>query len=174
MLRLIVFSLIALLGVVIGLRSCGLTPDQIEDRVLLAELNAEEGDAYRSRNGEREGVITLPSGLQLEVLQLGDGPIPAADDLVTVHYRGMHLDGRVFDDSYRRGDPPAIPVQTTIPGWREALSMMPVGTRVRLVVPYWLAYGEAGAGQTIGPSETLIFELELLSLIHVPASDEPN
>lgn len=164
MLRLIVFSLIALLGVVIGLRSCGLSPDQVEDRILLAELNAEEGDAYRSRNSEREGVITLPSGLQLEVLQPGDGPIPAAEDIVTVHYRGLHLDGRVFDDSHRRGDPPGIPVGSTIPGWREALRIMPVGTTVRLVIPYWLAYGEAGAGQVIGPSETLIFELELLGV----------
>lgn len=165
MFRLIIFSLLALVVVIIAVRSGGISPEQIEDRRLLAELNAEAGDAYRSRNGQRDTVVTLSSGLQLEVLRLGDGPIPHAEDIVTVHYRSQYLDGREFDNSYRRGEPPGIPVSSTIPSWREALQMMPVGTQVRLVVPYWLGYGAAGAGDTIGPSETLIFELELLDVI---------
>ncbi len=165
MFRLIIFSLLALVVVIIAVRSGGISPEQIEDRLLLAELNAEAGDAYRSHNGQRDTVVTLSSGLQLEVLRLGDGPIPQAEDIVTVHYRGRYIDGREFDNSYRRGEPPGIPVSSTIPGWREALQMMPVGTQVRLVVPYWLGYGAAGAGDTIGPSETLIFELELLAVV---------
>jgi FKBP-type peptidyl-prolyl cis-trans isomerase FkpA len=162
--RIIVLSLVALLAVFLVARSCGLTPEQRADRMILAELNAEEGERYRSLNRQREGVVTLADDLQVELLHQGDGPTPGADDLVAVHYRGRHLDGREFDSSYRRDEPSVIPVERTIPGWRRVLVELPVGSRVRLVVPPQLAYGAAGAG-LIGPEETLIFELELLAIV---------
>ncbi len=162
MLRIAAVGLILLLGVFLGLRSCGLSPEQIEDRILLAELNTAEGEAYRQRNQARDGVVTLGSGLQLEILRIGAGPVPEPESMVTVHYRGYHLDGREFDNSYRRGPPSTIPIPSTIPGWRQALTMIPTESRVRLVLPYWLAYGEQGAGHAIGPYETLVFEVELL------------
>ncbi|WP_063464525.1 FKBP-type peptidyl-prolyl cis-trans isomerase [Ectothiorhodospira sp. BSL-9] len=160
-----VVSLISLVLIFVGARSCGLTPEQQEDERLLAELNIEEGDAYRSANAARPGVVTLSSGLQVEVLELGDGPVPERDDRVLVHYRGMHLDGRVFDSSYRRELPAVVAVEDTIPGWREALVNLPAGSEVRLVVPYNLAYGPGRAGDVIGPGETLVFELVLLEVL---------
>jgi FKBP-type peptidyl-prolyl cis-trans isomerase FkpA len=164
MLKVILFSLVALVMVFLGARSCGLTPEQVEDRILLAEMNAEEGGAYRAANGQRPEVVTLDSGLQVELLAEGDGPEPDAASWVQVHYRGWHIDGREFDNSWRRGEPATIPVERTIPGWREALVAIPVGTRLKLVVPPDLAYGRAGAGR-IGPEETLVFELALLAIV---------
>ncbi|WP_006787416.1 FKBP-type peptidyl-prolyl cis-trans isomerase [Thiorhodospira sibirica] len=164
MLRVIGLSLLALLLVVILLNRCGPDSQAVQDRLLLAELNREAGEQFRDQQARREGVLTLPSGLQLELLQVGEGQIPAEDTMVRVHYRGFHLDGREFENSYRRGEAATVPVRMTIPGWREALMMMPEGSIVRLVLPYWLAYGEAGAGKTIGPAETLVFELELLNI----------
>ncbi|MFU8896905.1 MAG: FKBP-type peptidyl-prolyl cis-trans isomerase [Gammaproteobacteria bacterium] len=164
MLRVILFSLAMLVLVYLGARACGLTPEQVEDRVLLAELNAAEGAAYRSANARRAGVVTLASGLQVEILHTGAGPVPTDDDWVELHYRGWRLDGREFENSWRRQEPVTVLVARTIPGWREALASLPVGTRLRLVVPPELAYGRAGGGH-VGPEETLVFELELLALV---------
>lgn len=164
MLRIIIFSLFTLVAVFLVARSCGLTPQQIEDHILLADLNTEEGLAYRDANRRRAGVVTLNSGLQVEVLQPGDGAIPSADAWVQVHYRGWHLDGREFENSWSRDAPATVAVARTIPGWREALVSIPVGTRVKLVLPPALAYGRAGGG-AIGPEETLVFDLELLAII---------
>ena len=164
MLRVILFSLAMLVMVYFGARSCGLTPEQVEDRVLLAELNAAEGAAYRSANAQRAGVVTLASGLQVEILHTGAGPVPTDDDWVELHYRGRRLDGREFENSWRRQEPATVTVARTIPGWREALVSIPVGTRLRLVVPPELAYGRAGGGH-VGPEETLVFELELLAVV---------
>ncbi|TVP90908.1 MAG: FKBP-type peptidyl-prolyl cis-trans isomerase [Thioalkalivibrio sp.] len=164
MLRVILFSLLALVVVFIVAQSLGLTPEQIEDQILLAELNAEEGAAYRESNGRRAGVVTMTNGLQVEVLNHGDGPIPAEDDWVRVHYQGWHVDGREFENSRRRGEPATVTVANTIPGWRQVLEAIPVGSHVRLVVPPELAYGRPGGGR-IGPEETLIFDLELLAIV---------
>jgi FKBP-type peptidyl-prolyl cis-trans isomerase FkpA len=164
MLRVILFSLVALVFVFLGARACGLTPEQIEDQILLADLNAAEGATYRAVNGNRDGVVTLANGLQVEVLREGDGPIPTEDDWVQVHYRGWHVDGREFENSWRKEEPATVTVSGTIPGWRQALVSIPVGTRVKLVLPPELAYGRPGGG-IIGPEETLVFELELLAIV---------
>jgi FKBP-type peptidyl-prolyl cis-trans isomerase FkpA len=164
MLRVILFSLLALVGVFLGARSCGLTPEQVEDRILLADLNAEEGAAFRLANARRDGVVTMTNGLQVEVLEEGTGPVPSEDDWVQVHYRGWHVDGREFENSWRRGEPATVTVSGTIAGWRQALVSIPTGTRLKLVLPPELAYGRPGGGN-IGPEETLVFELELLAIV---------
>jgi FKBP-type peptidyl-prolyl cis-trans isomerase FkpA len=166
--RAIILSLAALVMVMLVARSCGLTPGQMEDRILLAELNAEEGSAYRTANRRRPGVVELADGLQVEMLELGAGPVPTLDDWVALHYRGLHIDGRVFEDSYRHGEPAVVPVEQTIVGWRMVLTGLPVGSVARLVVPPSLAYGAAGAGP-VGPEETLVFELNLVSIVEPPA-----
>ncbi|MGL1832699.1 FKBP-type peptidyl-prolyl cis-trans isomerase [Rhodocyclaceae bacterium SMB388] len=171
MLRAILFSLAALVMVAVFARSCGLTPEQIESRVLLADLNAEEGATYRSANRARPGVIELPDGLQVEFRTVGEGPTPAAEDWVEVHYRGAHIDGRVFEDTFRRGDPAIVPIAKTIAGWQRALVGMPVGSYVRLVIPPQLAYGVVGGGP-VGPEETLVFELELRAIVEAPKAEE--
>lgn len=168
MLRIIIVSLLALVVVFLGARSCGLTPEQIEDRILLAELNAEQGDAYRAANAVRPGVVTLENGLQIELLTEGRGAVPTPQDWVQVHYRGWHIDGREFENSWRRGQPATVTVDRTIPGWQDALVSTPVGTRLRLVIPPDLAYGRGGGG-IIGPEETLVFELELLAIVQPEA-----
>jgi FKBP-type peptidyl-prolyl cis-trans isomerase FkpA len=170
-LRTILLSLLALVAVFFVARSCGLTPEQVESQILLAELNEEEGSAFRAANALRPGVLTLPSGLQVEMLRPGNGAVPAEDDWVEVHYRGSHIDGRTFQDSWRSEDPATVLVARTIPGWREALVAVPVGSRVKLVVPPALAYGRAGGG-AIGPEETLVFELELLAIVVPEAPPE--
>ncbi len=171
MLKTILVSLFALVVVAVGARSCGVSPGQAEARLLLADLNAEEGQAYRSANRSRAGVIELPGGLQIEALRVGDGAVATLDDWVVVHYRGRHLDGRVFEDSRRRGEPATIPVERTIEGWRQALVGLPAGSDVRLVIPPSLAYGREGGGP-IGPEETLVFEIELLAIAAPPARAE--
>ena len=122
------------------------------------------GTAFLARNAERDGVITTASGLQYEVLAAGDGPSPAATDLVTVHYTGTLIDGTVFDSSVERGQPAEFPANRLIPGWVEALQLMQVGDKWMLYIPSDLAYGERGAGGAIGPNQTLIFEIELLGV----------
>jgi FKBP-type peptidyl-prolyl cis-trans isomerase FkpA len=171
MARIIILSLLALLAVFLVARSCGLTPQQVEDRRILAELNAEEGGRYLGENRQRPGVITLASGVQVELLRAGNGPVPEPDDIVAVHYEGRHLDGRIFDSSYRRNEPSVIPVERTIPGWQAVLVDLPVGSHVRLVIPPDQAYGVTGSG-IIGPEETLIFELELLAIVAPEAAPE--
>jgi FKBP-type peptidyl-prolyl cis-trans isomerase FklB len=122
----------------------------------------EEGRRFMAENALREGVETLASGLQIEILKQGAGPMPGLQDTVTCHYHGTLIDGRVFDSSEQRGRPASFPVGRVIAGWTEALQRMPVGSRRRLVIPPNLAYGEQQAGPLIGPNSTLIFEVELL------------
>jgi len=129
-----------------------------------ADKSREEGIAFLEENKMKENIKTTDSGLQYEVLQEGNGEIPQEDDTVTVHYEGKTLDGKVFDSSIERGEPVSFPVTGVIQGWQEALQMMPVGSKWRIYVPSDLAYGERGAGRDIGPNETLIFDVELLSI----------
>jgi FKBP-type peptidyl-prolyl cis-trans isomerase FklB len=129
-----------------------------------AETNKKEGDAFLTANKGKEGVVTLPSGLQYKILQEGTGPKPAATDTVSVNYRGTLLNGTEFDSSYKRGQPATFGVGQIIKGWNEALQLMPVGSKWQLFVPPDLAYGGRGAGRDIGPNSTLVFEVELLSI----------
>jgi len=130
----------------------------------IAEKNQKEGAEFLAANKKKDSVITLPSGLQYKVLVEGSGKMPAINDTVTTNYRGTLIDGTEFDNSYKRGEPATFPVRGVIPGWTEALQHMKVGAKWLLFVPSGLAYGEQGAGQTIGPNATLIFEVELLSI----------
>ena len=123
-----------------------------------------EGQEFLTENGKREGVVSLESGLQYEVINEGTGATPALTDKVRTHYHGTLIDGTVFDSSVERGEPISFPVNGVIAGWTEALQLMKVGSKWRLFVPYDLAYGERGAGQDIGPFATLIFEVELLEI----------
>jgi len=123
-----------------------------------------EGKAFLEANAKREGVVTLPSGLEYEVLVAGDGPKPTAKDKVTVHYHGTLIDGTVFDSSVERGQPATFGVGQVISGWTEALQLMPLGSKWKLYIPYDLAYGSRAAGPTIGPYSTLVFEVELLKI----------
>ena len=129
-----------------------------------SEKNAKEGAAFLAENKNKEGVITLESGLQYKVLKSGDGPSPKETDTVVTHYRGNLINGEIFDSSYKRGQPATFPVSGVIAGWTEALQKMKVGDKWQLFIPSNLAYGENGAGQKIGPNEVLIFELELLEI----------
>ncbi len=129
-----------------------------------SEKSKEAGLAFLEENKNKENVITTESGLQYEIITEGTGPIPTGDETVTVHYHGTTIDGTVFDSSVDRGEPVSFPVNGVIPGWQEALQLMPVGSKWKLYVPSELAYGERGAGRDIGPNETLIFEVELLSI----------
>lgn len=123
------------------------------------------GAKYLQENAQKEGVITTASGLQYEILKEGQGEKPTLQDTVTVHYEGTKIDGTVFDSSIARGTPATFPVAVLIEGWKEALQLMPVGSKYRLVLPPDLAYGQAGAGNVIGPNEVLIFEVELLQIL---------
>lgn len=132
--------------------------------------NKEEGDAFLAANKGKPGVVALPSGLQYKVIQNGDGPKPTAADTVVCNYKGTLIDGTEFDSSYKRGQPATFPVNQVIKGWTEALQLMPVGSKWELYIPSNLAYGERGTqGGPIGPNETLVFEVELLSIQQKPA-----
>ncbi len=125
-----------------------------------------ESNDYLAANKKKEGVITTESGLQYEVLQEGTGDaMPTLEDQVKVHYTGTFLDGKEFDSSYKRGQPTTFPVTGVIPGWTEALQLMKVGSKFRIVVPPNLGYGERGAGRTVPPNSTLVFEMELLEIL---------
>ncbi|MFZ0416915.1 MAG: FKBP-type peptidyl-prolyl cis-trans isomerase [Candidatus Sulfotelmatobacter sp.] len=126
--------------------------------------NKKEGEAFLAANKGKEGVVTLPSGLQYKVLKEGTGPKPTASDTVVCNYRGTLIDGKEFDSSYKRGQPATFPVSGVIKGWTEALQLMPVGSKWQLFIPPDLAYGERGAGADIGPDTMLTFEVELLSI----------
>jgi FKBP-type peptidyl-prolyl cis-trans isomerase len=128
------------------------------------EENKKEGDAFLAANKTKEGVVSLPSGLQYKILKEGTGPKPTATDSVVCNYRGTLIDGKEFDSSYKRGQPATFPVNQVIKGWTEALQLMPAGSKWQLFVPSDLAYGTRGAGADIGPNATLIFEVELLSI----------
>ena len=126
--------------------------------------NKTEGEAFLAANKSKEGVVTLPDGLQYKILTAGTGPKPAATDSVVCNYRGTLLNGTEFDSSYKRGQPATFGVSQVIKGWTEALQLMPVGSKWQLFIPANLAYAERGAGGDIGPNATLIFEVELVSI----------
>lgn len=128
------------------------------------EKNLKAGEEFLAANKSKSGVVTLPSGLQYEIIKEGTGPKPKAEDKVKCHYQGTTIDGKVFDSSIERGEPATFPVNRVIPGWTEALQLMPVGSKWKLYVPANLAYGERGAGKDIKPNSVLIFEVELLEI----------
>jgi len=129
------------------------------------EKNIAEGKKFLADNAQREGVVTTASGLQYEVLQAGNGMVPTASDQVKVHYHGTLINGQVFDSSVQRGEPATFGVTQVISGWVEALQLMSVGSKWKLFIPSDLAYGAQGAGQSITPHTTLVFEVELLDII---------
>jgi FKBP-type peptidyl-prolyl cis-trans isomerase len=137
---------------------------QMEKMKLAGEANKKDGDAFLVANKTKEGVVTLPSGLEYKVLTQGTGPKPAATDTVVCNYRGTLINGTEFDSSYKRGQPATFPVSGVIKGWTEALQLMPVGSKWQLFLPAELAYGERGPSPEIGPNSTLVFEVELLSI----------
>lgn len=137
---------------------------QQEEAKAVAEKNKKDGEAFLAANKKKEGVISMPSGLQYKVLIDGKGKSPKATDTVTVHYRGTLIDGTEFDSSVKRGQPATFPLNQVIKGWTEAVQLMKVGSKWQLFIPSTLGYGERGAGATIGGNATLIFEVELLSI----------
>lgn len=143
---------------------CSSEPPKPYNHQLAAE-NAAKGTAFLQHNATQDGVITLASGLQYKILRAGTGKSPALKDHVTVHYRGTTIEGREFDSSYARGNPMIFQTNRVIPGWTEALQLMKQGAKWQLFIPENIAYGARGAGDAIGPKETLIFEVELL-LVH--------
>lgn len=137
---------------------------QIERLKELADKNKKEGEAFLAENKEKEGVMTLPSGLQYKIIKEGTGETPKLEDTVTVNYHGSLIDGTEFDSSHRRGQPATFSLKNVIAGWAEALQLMKAGSKWQLFVPSNLAYGERGAGSDIGPNATLVFDIELLSI----------
>lgn len=138
---------------------------RVADAALAAGKNAKEGDEFLAKNSKVTGVVTTASGLQYQVLTPGTGAKPKPDDVVTVHYKGTLLDGTKFDSSYDRGQPATIPLGQVVPGWREGIQLMPVGSKYRLWIPAKLGYGEAGTpGGPIPPNATLIFDVELIGI----------
>ncbi len=143
--------------------SANLRKQQAEKEQVTADANKKAGDAFLAENKTKEGVVTLPSGLQYKILTQGTGPKPTATDTVVCNYKGRLLDNTEFDSSYARNQPLTIPVAGVIKGWTEALQLMPVGSKWQLFIPSDLAYGPQAKGP-IGPNSTLIFEVELLSI----------
>ena len=137
---------------------------QQKERTALGDKNKAEGEKYLAENGAKEGVTTTSSGLQYEVLTAGTGPKPTPEQQVRVHYKGTLLDGKEFDSSIGK-EPVVFPVSGLIPGFTEALQLMNVGSKFRVVIPGDIAYGPSGAGQDIGPNATLVFEIELLEIV---------
>lgn len=142
---------------------------QEEKMKTLGEKNKNDGAKFLAENKSKPGVVVLPSGLQYKVLNMGAGPKPKEDQMAVLHYRGTLIDGTVFDDSYKRGEPATFPVKGIIKGFTEALLMMPIGSKWQLFIPSDLAYGERAAGPQIAPNATLIFEIELLDAKAMPA-----
>jgi FKBP-type peptidyl-prolyl cis-trans isomerase FklB len=126
--------------------------------------NQKAGEAFLAANKSKPGVVTTADGLQYKIITQGTGAKPTLDDVVTVNYKGSLINGKEFDSSYKRGEPATFPVRGVIKGWTEALQLVPVGTKFELWLPPDLAYGEHGAGQDIGPNETLVFEVEVISV----------
>ncbi|MCB1688025.1 MAG: FKBP-type peptidyl-prolyl cis-trans isomerase [Halioglobus sp.] len=135
----------------------------------LSEANEAASAAFLAANAAEEGVVTTESGLQYKIITEGTGPVPGPDDTVEVHYRGTLTDGTEFDSSYSRGETVTFGVGQVIPGWTEALQLMPVGSKWELAIPAELAYGAGGAGQVIGPNAALVFEVELIG---IPSEDD--
>ena len=130
----------------------------------LLQSKSVDQEKFLQDNAAKEGVVTLPSGLQYLVLNSGDGAKPGPTTMVTVHYEGSLVNGKVFDSSYKRGKPATFGVHQVIRGWTEALQLMPVGSKWRLFIPAELGYGARGAGGSIPPNATLVFDVELLSI----------
>ena len=146
-----------------------LTEQEIQETMIafqkeVMEKQKKRGEAFLAENKNKEGVKTLPSGLQYKVIKAGTGKTPKLNNTVTTHYRGTLIDGTEFDSSYKRGQPVSFPVSGVIPGWTEALQLMQEGAKWQLFIPPNLGYGERGAGGVIGPNATLIFEMELISI----------
>lgn len=139
-----------------------------------AAKNLKEGPAFLAENKKKEGVKTTTTGLQYKVIKAGTGKMPKATDTVKVHYRGTLIDGTEFDSSLARNEPVTFQVNGVIPGWTEALQLMPTGSKWQVFIPANLAYGETGAGQAIGPNATLIFDVELLSIEAPEKPDAPE
>jgi len=129
------------------------------------DKNLKEGEDFLASNKSKSGVVTLPSGLQYEIIKAGTGPKPKAEDEVKCHYVGTTIDGKEFDSSVKRGEPATFPVNRVIPGWTEALQLMPVGSKFKIYLPESIAYGATGAGEVIKPYSTLVFEVELLEIV---------
>ena len=144
---------------------------QKQEKILQAEraeegkAHKEAGEKYLAENAKKEGVITLPSGLQYQVLKEGNGKKPTAKDTVMCHYEGFLIDGTVFDSSVQRGEPATFPLQQVIAGWTEGLQLMQEGAKYRFFIPYRLGYGEGGAGSSIPPFAALIFDVELIQVV---------
>lgn len=137
---------------------------KVEEHKALAEKKKAEGDTFRAANKKKKGVTELPNGIQYEIIKAGTGDKPKVSDKVTVHYTGSLIDGTVFDSSVKRGQPATFPLNGVIKGWQEVLPLMKTGAKWKVVIPPDLAYGPRGSGSAIGPNETLIFEIELLSI----------
>ena len=136
-----------------------------EVRRKAVEQNKEAGEEFLKINGHKAGVVTLPSGLQYEVIKMGDGAKPALTDTVECHYHGTLINGQVFDSSMDRGQTAKFPLQGVIQGWTEILQLMPVGSKWKVTIPSDLAYGDRGAGEMIQPGSTLIFIIELIAIV---------
>lgn len=136
-----------------------------KEKAAKASVAKKAGEAFLASNKSKPGVVTLPSGLQYQILKKGDGPIPVATDKVKCHYHGTLIDGTVFDSSVERGQPAEFPVNGVIQGWVEALQLMPVGSKWKLFIPSNLAYGDNAAGPKIPGGSTLVFEVELLEIV---------
>jgi len=146
---------------------------QMEKMQAVGDANKKQGDEFLAANKSKEGVVTLPSGLQYKILQAGSGPKPTATDSVVCNYRGTLINGTEFDSSYKRGQPATFAVGGVIKGWTEALQLMPVGSKWQIFIPADLAYGMRGQGPAIGPNATLIFDLDLISIQDKGKPQEP-
>lgn len=133
-------------------------------RDLLAWDNKQASDAFLAENAAKDGIVALPSGLQYKVITAGAGALPTDEDVVTCHYRGTLINGTEIDSTYAREKPASFPLKGAIPGWRQALKLMPAGSKWQVFVPPQLAYSKQGAGRLIGPNAALIFEIELISV----------
>lgn len=139
-------------------------PAMSQDQSQSATKNLAAGNVFLSVNKAKPGVVTLADGLQYKIITPGNGPKPTAQDTVTVNYEGRLIDGTEFDSSYKRGEPATFPLRGVIPGWTEVLQLMPTGSTWEVYIPSALAYGEQGIPPIIGPNQTLIFKINLISI----------
>jgi FKBP-type peptidyl-prolyl cis-trans isomerase len=149
----------------ISKREAGKAAKKAEADKVLYKDYIQQNDEFLAKNKEKAGVTTTASGLQYEVIKMGTGAKPTAQNTVKVHYVGTLIDGKEFDSSIKRNEPATFPVSGVIPGWTEALQLMPVGSKFKLYIPSGIAYGAAGAGDVIKPYSTLVFEVELLEIV---------